>query len=274
MTTDIPDDDDFGSSYLVSDETFDSEEVVTERNFLGIAIEHTDLDLYRILTFEYPILIDTFGETVISDNGVSILDYSQRNFEQIANGEQVLVENTFSVSNTASESQRIDWGISYARTQNIGLSIPINGVEVGASLSSNLEGYIDSSYEYNNQYTTSTVKSYSVDISNTPSSSYYQNGDLLYLEWGTRSVYVLKVTIILELNYSLSEYTTGSWFSKVYHYDYSLSSDVGYNTLYKDFELLSTYSRYSNPFIYTFDSINHSYELIDLHREPNRLYFG
>jgi len=273
-STNIADDDDFGTSYLVANQLLDTVEVVTERNWLGIAIETTELDVYRVLTYEYPILLDTFGETVITDSGVTELDYSQRNFEQLANGESVLITNTFSVSRSATKFYRTEWGISFAREANAGISIPVNGVEVGVSLNSSLYNYVNGSYEYTNTYVTSTSKSYNVSVSNTSNQTYYQDGKILYLEWGTRFVFILKVIIVLELNYTLNEYTTGSWFSKVYHYDYTLASSTGYNTLYKDFEFLSAYSRYANPFLYTFDTVNHSYDLIDLQREANRLYVG
>lgn len=44
-STDISNDDDFGSSYLASNQLKDKLEVVTKKNWLGIPIETTEIDV-------------------------------------------------------------------------------------------------------------------------------------------------------------------------------------------------------------------------------------
>ena len=267
-STSIFDDEVYGTSYLASRSVEEEVKLPKTKNWLGVVTEWVYLPSVEVLTYRYPILLDTHGQVINSTHSALVEDDISP--EMLASGESSTINYTYSLSNTQYEYERRDWGLTYTRNNYLGAQIPVNGVSVGASIDNTIQAYINNVYEYSNTSVTSTSITYSVTISNTPSSPYYQNGETVYFQHGTRYLFRLQVAIIVEYGYNESTYVTGSWFTKKTHYDYSFSS-LGYQSLYKDFAYYTSYTRYSNPFVYIQDNYG-SFVLIDYLKQSNRYY--
>ncbi|MFA6647512.1 MAG: hypothetical protein WCS32_02645 [Candidatus Izemoplasmatales bacterium] len=267
-STNIAADDVYGTSFLVTRSVREDIKLAKTKNWLGIVTEWIYLPKVEVLTYRYPILLDTHGQIVNANHSDLVEDDISP--EMLVYGESSNINYTYSISNTEYKSERTSWGLSYTVNNYIGAEIPVNGVSVGKSIDTSIMAYIDDVYEYSNTSVTSTAISYSVTVSNTSSSPYYQGGETIYFQHGTRYLFRLQVIVVVEYEYDAFSYTTGSWFTKNTHYDYDFSI-LEYTSLYKDFTFYSSYSRYSNPFIYVQDNYG-AFVLIDYLRQPNRYY--
>ena len=267
-STSVDDDEHFGNPYLVKTEHVDEVSLVVEKNWIG-SKTYDDFPKYEVLTFEYPILLDTLAAGIDENLGeYSFIDF---NPEMILNGESYSDTYVINDSNTVSREIRTNYSVDYARSVGASLGIPVNGIEVGVSASNELRLHFEQEFRYNYTSTISINKTYNTSVSNTSGSAYYQNGEPIFVEYGTRGLYRLQVVVVNEIIYNQSSYITGSWFTKVTHYNYN-DDWADYKTIYSGFEYYNAYNRYHFPFVYTFDTSVQRYELVDEMRYANRFY--
>lgn len=267
----VDEDDEFGLSYLVSEETVETITLKTEKNWLGVTTETEILPKVKILTYNYPIMLDTHGEIITYDGASSDLEQLDLAPEMILAGESYEDTMTYSVNETETKSNRLSWALGYTRSSYLGATIPVNGVNIGASLSSTLQADVEGEYDYTTTKSTYSYKTITTSVDNTSSSVYYQNGDPIFVQFGTRYLFRLQVVVVVEFNYSTTSYVTGSWFSKVTHYTNTFTN-LENPSMYKDFEYYTYYSRNHFPFVYTVSPTDGSYVLVDELRTSNRYY--
>lgn len=268
-TTNIENDDLFGDSYLVSHHTYDTTKIIDYKNWIG-KIYYKTVPKYDVLVYRYPIMLDTYlADADFSTDEFSFVDF---NVTMVIPGEVIQENYTFSETESKTERFYLESSFDYISETSVGVTIPLYGVELGLSTSTILKAHIEAQYEYTLQRTISYSRSGTVTIDNTPSSPYYQNGKIIYANYGTRALYYLQVVVICEPIYYLEyTYTTGTWFNKKTTYVYS-DTYAHYNTIYSSYEYHSAYNRGAQPFIYVFDSTKQTYELVEQFRENYRVY--
>lgn len=268
-STNFENDDLFGTSYLVSQHTYGTKNIINYKNWLGISTMRS-VPQYEILVFRYPIMLDTF----LADVDFSVNDFSFTDFNvtQVIPNEVISEDYTFSSSESQTERFYLEASFDYITQTQVGATIPYYGVEFGLSTSTTLQNHIEGQYESTLVQTLSYSRSGTITIDNTPSSPYYQNGAIIYANYGTRAIYYLQVVVVCEPYYYLqSTYTTGTWFNKRTYYVYD-DTYADYNTLHASYNYHSSYNRGTQPFIYTWNQSNFSYELVPQMRESNRVY--
>lgn len=266
---DIDNDDDFGTPVRVSYEESSETVKLIKRNPAVGSSTYYYLPKYEIQIFEYPIMLDTLAGQV-TQNATSY-NFSTFSPEIVLAGQSWTETWNVNASHTISEEGRTLLSMDYAYESGLSVGIPIQGVTLGASVSSSLAAHIETEFGYSNSTTMTIQKSGTYEVDNTPGSSYYQNGDKIYVSFGTRAIYNLKVVVITEILYEQSMYYSGSWPFRTKNYTYT-DDWADYATNQVDYEFHSTYNALHNPFAYTWDYIDKEYELVSQFREPYRVY--
>jgi len=268
-TTNIDGDGLFGDSYLVGYHTYGTTSIINYKNWLGIATNKS-VPKYDILVYRYPIMLDTF----LADPDFFTHDFSFQDFNvtMVVNNEIITEDYSFSDSEVETERFYLESSFDYISESLASASIPYYGITMGLEMSSSLQLHVEGQYEYTTQRTISYNRSGTVTIDNTPTSPYYQNGKIIYANYGIRALYYLQVVVICEPIYQLDyTYTVGTWPNKKTYYVYK-TTYAHYNTIYSSYDYHSAYNRGEQPFIYVFNSANQSYELVDQFREEDRVY--
>lgn len=268
----IENDNNFGTSYFYSlEESSQTTEIIDYKNWLGVSHKKS-VPKYDIITMRYPILLDTYLMDI--DNSGSDFSFSGFNNILLIDGEKMTFTDTLTASTTKTYEFYLNTSMEYIYNSSISASVPTSQGEFGAGISSQLRSQVETGYSYSKRKTVSYSRIGDVIIDNTSQSPYYQNGEPIYANFGTRALYFLQVTAICEIIYDL-DYTvvSGSWFNKKTKYYYD-DTYAHYISLYHDYILNSTYNRGLYPFIYVWNSNTNSYDLVDEFKYENRVYIN
>lgn len=268
--TTIEYDDPFGQSYLVdrypSEETID---VLDYKNWIGTKYYRT-VPKYTVLVFQYPILLDT----LIGNINVSSNTYMLDNFNpiMIVDGESYPYTVNTSTTITRSKSYFLERSFNFLYQNQITAEMPIYNMILGGLMSTTMQASIDEQYDLDESITISNKLNGTIQLDNTVGSLFYQNGETLFANFGNRAKYYYQVTVLCEnLYYLTSEVTSGSWLSKKTNYYYNEEYAL-YSSMYANFKFHSTYQRGLQPFYYTWDSENRTYQLINQMRVSGSYY--
>jgi len=264
----LANDDDYGLSYFVSKNTYDTISVVDYSNWLGTQLK--EVPKYDVIVLRYPYLLDT----LVADANIPLGQFSFTDFNvtQVIPGEYQTYYYQFSDSETKTESFYLETSFDYINETNLGVMIPYYGIEFGLGMSSTLEAHVLTKYQSTVSRTISFSYSGNVIIDNRVTSPYYQNGKIIYANFGERALYYLQVVAVCAIQYDLDyTYYTGTWPFRTKHYVYD-DTYSDYDYLYQSYEFHSAYNRGTSPFIYIWDATNNSYQLVSQMRELNRVY--
>lgn len=263
----------FGNSNLVKVEQY-GEITLLSADYALLPDEYITVPKYDVITFSFPILLDTWGDSVTISGSSYSLDLTGFTPEMVINGETYSDSYSFTISDTETRYNRTSFSLGYTRTSTLGLTIPVEGILVGAQIQSSISAYYQNEFGMSSNVTTSMSISGSTTVSNTIGSPYYQDGKTIYVTYGHRTLYQLKVIVFNEIIYSVSStYKTGTWPFKTTHYVYD-DSWADYQAIYQNYQYYNSYYRAHNPFVFTWNSSTNTYDLVPQLRESNRIYIG
>lgn len=167
----INNDDDFGSPVRVSYEESDETVKLIKKNPAFGSTTYYNLPKYEIQIFEYPVMLDTLAGEVTQN--ASSYNFGSFNPEVVLSGQSWSENWSVDASNSVTEEARTLLSMDYAYESGISVGIPIQGLTLGASVSSSLAAHIETEFGYSNTTTMTIQKSGTFNVDNTPGSSYY-----------------------------------------------------------------------------------------------------